>query len=40
MRAGVLVLCLVSILVAGCVPVGIQGKTNRLVAEDAAVVRR
>jgi hypothetical protein len=40
MRAGVLVLCLVSILVAGCVPVGIQGKTNRLAVEDATVVRR
>jgi hypothetical protein len=40
MRAGVLVLYLVSILVAGCVPVGIQGKTNRLATEDAAVVRR
>jgi hypothetical protein len=40
MRAGLIVLCLVSVLVAGCVPVGIQGKTNRLAPEDAAVVRR
>ena len=40
MRAGALLLCLVSFLVAGCVPVGIQGKTNRLASEDAAVIRR
>ena len=38
MRAGIIVLCIVATFAAGCVPVGIQGKTNRLVAETAVVV--
>jgi hypothetical protein len=38
MRAGIIVLCIVAALAAGCVPVGIQGKTNRLAAEPAVVV--
>jgi len=38
MRAGVIVLCIVAALAAGCVPVGIQGKTNRLAAATAVFV--
>jgi hypothetical protein len=38
MREGIIVLCIVAALAAGCVPVGIQGKTNRLAAETAVVV--
>ena len=38
MRAGFIIVCIIATLAAGCVPVGIQGKTNRLAAETAAVV--
>lgn len=39
MRAGIIVLCIVVTFAAGCVPVGIQGRTNRLAVDTAGSVQ-
>jgi hypothetical protein len=39
MRKGIVVLCILATLATGCVPVGLQGKTNRLATDAPVVVR-